>query len=561
MGVSGTALRALGWAAGLLLWGGLLLAAPRPAPVQVGPVVADDPLAAPLAAGPGETAVLGRVFRRFDADGDGRLSREELLRYVRDPSELALDADADGRISLGEFRGSFVAQRYPRKLTTASYLQSLLRTGREMSLAGWTGLALESYREAARDYPDCAEAQLGKARCLRALGRFREARLACERAVAVDPSLTEAWLDLALVAERSGDRAGGGHAMSVALARFEDSMSVAGEAGAIAARQVRGLLGGLRGELLESGVTAARLEILKTRAVSRARRERERRPLSSESAPVWQVAGLAASGQLVFALEAAELECGTGRGSWQLWLLRACLEGALGSPGAAAVSVEEAGRLEAERWLLAGVRLGNRLDLGERARAVRELEQLSPVPAQPGQYLEIGWQLAYRGEWGLALPWLERALGRWEASEELRVLLALCHRKAGHDLRAVRLLEQLASPPLLAPQWLELVAELLGDLGHPSRAIVAAREAVRQEPRRISARLELAGLLRRAGHEVYRSSVLLTGLLLSPVTDPLWPELAEAYVRTLPWCLADWLTTCARDWIEGRDAREPRESR
>lgn len=554
MGASRRALRALGLAGGLLFWGGPGLAAPRPSPVQVGSVVADDPLIAPLAAGPGENAVLGRAFRRFDADDDGRLSREELLRYVRDPSELALDADADGHITPGEFRKSFVAQRYPRKLTTASYLQSLLRTGRELSLAGWTELALESYREAARDYPDCAEAQLGKARCLGALGRFGEARLACERAVAVDPSLTEAWLELALDAARSGDRAGGARAMSVALARFEDSMSVAGEAGAIAARQVRGLLRVLRGELLGFGLTVARLETLETRAIARARRERNRRPLSSEPGPVWQVAGLAASGQLVGALEAAESACRTGHGSWQLWLLRASLEGALGSPGAAALSVEEAGRLGAERWVLAGVRLGNRLDRGDRAQAVRELEELSLLAARPGQFLEIGWQLAYRGEWGLALPWLERALGRWEASEELRVLLALCHKRTGRDLRAVRLLEQLASPPLLAAQWLELVAELLGDLGHPSRAIVAAREAVRQEPGRISARLELAGLLHRVGLEAYRSNVLLTGLLLSPTTDPLWPELAEAYIRTLPWCLADWLTTCASDRTEGRDA-------
>jgi tetratricopeptide (TPR) repeat protein len=547
MRLAGRPLRALGLAGSLLFWCGFGVAAPpaaRTPPVQFGSALAEDPLAAPLVAGPGEEEVVRRAFQRFDADGDGRLSRNERLRYVRDPSELALDADGDGSLAFGEFLEAFLTQRHPRKLSTASYLQSLLRRGRELAVAGWTELALECYQEASRDYPDCAEAPLGKARCLEVLGRSREALRACEKALAIDPSLTEGWLSLALLAARSGDRVAGKRAASVALARLEDSRSVAGEAGEIAARQLLGLLRALRKELLTLGLPVTWLELLEAQASSRLRTARERTSGSTQD-PVWQVAGLAASGHLVGALEASEAASRTGKDGWQLWLLRACLEGALGSPDAAAASLGEATRRGAESWLLASVGLGNRLDRGERAQAVRELAELSARPSRPWQVLEVGWQLAYRGEWGLALPWLERAHGRWGASEELRVLLALCHKRAGHDLQAVRLLEPLASPPLLGPQWLELAAELLDDLGHPARAMVAVREAVRQQPALVSARLKFARLLHRSGLETDCSNLLTTGLLLCPATDPLWPELAAAWLERLPWLLADRFTTLA----------------
>ena len=146
---------------------------------------------------PGPTPALEEMFRRFDTDSDGKLSRAELQRVISQPGRGPMDLDSDGFISKAEFEISF-RQVYDWTPSDRSLLAfRFLLESRRLLVDGFVDQALSVARSAVQSYPEWSDnwVQLGDI-CAKQ-GEMAKALEAYRKAIRQSPNLESAWFSLA----------------------------------------------------------------------------------------------------------------------------------------------------------------------------------------------------------------------------------------------------------------------------------------------------------------------------------------------------------------------------
>jgi tetratricopeptide (TPR) repeat protein len=493
-------------------------------------------------------AAVLEAFGRFDGNGDGWLSSDELARYVRDPEDLPPDLDGDGRVSTREFLLA-VTQTAPlgAELYSVDHARFLLE-GRRAFEAGDFRQALRRYWAAANEDQDCPDGVLGMGRCLERLGLNAEAVQAFRRAVELAPGMAEARLNLAVAEERLGLH-------DAALAGLR-----------LALRQLEASAGLREGWLADPGWRADTLDLV---AVLR------RRLAAAGALPElageldaflarFGGAGSVAPRQLLAQVEVCEvgelLERGCPREAmarllalearlphdWQLRLTEASLWTLLGRFDAAREALTVAGALGGLPQALLPESFGNHLDLGNEAAAAVEAERLKQFRLEFWEVADLAWQMVHRGHFRRALAPLTLLMEHKAGPGALpRLLLGLCLHATGELTRAREVLRPDPRPASDNPVLLALETRLCLSLGLKQKALAAARAAVRLAPGAPEGWLNLAvaeevGGGREAALDALRQARRLwpAGRGLAPFVSLVdaWLEgrPAEALTRTLP---------------------------
>jgi tetratricopeptide (TPR) repeat protein len=474
-------------------------------------------------------AVAG-IFRRFDADGDGFLRPPEWAPLARTPADVPPDPDRDGRVSLDEFARAFGKMGYLENLLPPT--QSLWR-GKMLYESGRLEQALASYEGLASRYPACAEAALGTARCLEALGRRHDARTVYLRAATLAGNDPEAWLNLALLELELGDVPAASEHLRQGLAVVARLRAVPGLGTGIGreAERTRYLLECVTRRMEReprAGSLLRTLEDWKSGNPWWRTGTPEPRP-----DPVLEALILVRQGWYEQALAVFE---GTGSDSWAgtpAWwpaLAGASLHGLLGRSEAALRRLELASKLGAPPAALARVRLGLALESGRREEAGAVLKEATLLPLEAREREAIGWELARAGDWKRARPWLEAANRERNVDRNI-LMMALCGAGAGRLDETRTYLGLLPAPPPEGPAMLRLMAAAASACGRLEQAIAAAEEATQEEPRDGENWACLADCLQRAGQSGRALRELEWGLLLARVDSPGWARMAVAWAR------------------------------
>ena len=474
-------------------------------------------------------AVAG-TFRRLDTSADGFLQPAEWVPLVRTPADVPPDPDRDGKVSLEEFARAFQQMQYLENLLPPT--QSLWR-GKVLYENGRLEQALAIYEGTAAAHPSCSEAQLGRARCLEALGRPTDARAAYLCAATLARDDPEAWLNLAqLELELADEPAASEHLQQglAVLARLHTVPGIGtGAAGEPArTRYLLECVARRVGRHPRCGPLLQALEDWKGRNPWWRAEEPEPRP-----DPVLEALTLVRQGWYREALEALERpgrQFGEGTPAWWPPLAAASLHGLLGGSEAAARGMAEASKLGAPAAALARVRLGLALAGGRESESSAILKRLSGARLDPREREAIGWELARAGKWEQARPWLEAAY-RGRSVDRNILMMALCGAGTGRIEEARAYLGLLPAPPPEGPAMLRSMAAAAGACGRPDQAIAAAEEATQEEPRDGENWACLAECLQRNGLAERALRELEWGLQLARVDSPGWPRLAVAWAR------------------------------
>ncbi|MBI4871495.1 MAG: tetratricopeptide repeat protein [Candidatus Riflebacteria bacterium] len=450
---------------------------PSPSPSRL-PLPREAPALAP-------TESVQRMFERFDLDRNGKLTPPECVRFARDASELPFDADGDGSVSPDEFLRA-VASQNPSEVPIYLREQNVtMFEATKNAAANRAEEALGQYYAVIEKDPDSAVAALGAGRCLARMQRHADAVVLLQRAVTLGPELAEAWLDLGLSELRCGRTDAARADLWTGLRQMAVQAELGGGWNGSAAEKehalavCRSAAAQLRTVTGDSG--------LADRLATWAREHLESRPVApGRDLPELGLVAVAShleTGRTEEALgEVRRLLVRRPR-DWSLQLLEVAVLGLCGQHDLAAASLEEAAGLGAGRLPLAFARLANLLDRRLRAQALTLFAQCQIHHMEPWDMGELGWLLAYRGEWELALPYLE-AMARQATGHPwlTKVLLAKAALGLGNRERARELLTQATDQPLAHPLLLEFAANLAFELDLPAQAVTAAAKAVELGP-------------------------------------------------------------------------------
>ena len=472
------------------------------------------------------SGTLDAAFARLDRDGDGRLSPDEWGPLIRQPAEMPVDLDGDGQISRPEFASSFLRPRQPRSLEGSRSSGERLWVGRRLLEAGNCEAACRIYGEVAGDVPESFEALLGLGRSLARCGELPAARRAFQDAAEQNPGDAGVWFDLAvtevelgLAAENSAHLARGLTVLSSWRA-LEGWQADDGTLRTFPRRLLDALarrLGRLPGGSGPAAVVA---------------RWRTRNPWVDVGSPPpapdplhRAVLMFALQGWYREALVAAESELRVSPGDSWLHLTRASLLLVLSDPAAADAATNDAERYGAPAPSVAAMRIALALASGDRVEAVQHLGELQPETLTLSQVLEVGWSLAYRGEWSQLYAWTSLAAPAIRQRPELNLLLAVGRGSQGEtglpdDLLALQLQRN------QEPAWLRLETQLLLDQGRAEQALVLATLAEAKEPRDPRNHLLLWKALRAAGDLPVALHALEMAWAVAEIRAPAWPELA-----------------------------------
>ncbi len=473
-----------------------------------------------------QSRTLEAAFARIDRDGDGLLSPDEWGSLIRQPAEMPVDLDGDGQISRPEFASSFLRPRQPRSLEGSRSSGERLWVGRRLLEAGDCEAACRIYREIASDVPESFEALLGLGRSLARCGELPAARRAFQAAAGQNPGDAGVWFDLAATEVELGLAVEGSAHLTRGLTILSSWRAIDGwQAGDATLRTLpRRHLDDLarRLERLPDGSGLAAV-------VSR---WRLRNPwvevVDPEPAPDPMhraVLKFALQGWYREALEAAGRELLVMPADSWLHLARASLLLVLGDPSAAAAATDEAERHGAPAPSVAAMRIALALAAGDRVEAVQHLGTLQPERLTLAQVVEVGWSLAYRGEWGQLYAWASLAAPAIRQRPELNLLLGVGRVSKGEegladDLMALQLQRN------QEPAWLRLEAQLLIDQGRAEQAHVLATLAEAKEPRDPRNHLLLWKALQASGDIPGGLHALETAWAVVEIRAPAWPELA-----------------------------------
>ncbi len=472
----------------------------------------------------GRSAAVHRMFLRYDGDNDRFLAPAECTRFVREPANLPLDLDGDGRVSESEFARSVLRVEQPRLRRMRSRLVEPLWQARTLAAEGAFEEALTLCRQVSEDDPEAAGPHLAAGRLLGRMERLLEARKEFEAAASLAPGGAEAWLELAVVERRLGLEVPSVAHLERGMGCVEPVM-VLPEGGsrqveeiACMVAEVERLKRAFAGDSEVERYLDVKLDWLRSFPGDQPRNRR----LSA-----WlEVEALGKQGRFSEGLAVVERALTGAGGGPDGWQTRAALLTALGRFGEAASSLSRARTEGASNACQLALELGNELDRGERALAVETQKRLFERAREPWELQEAGWQLAYRNEWKLALPWFERAIAVSPEVQRSSLLLALCWEAVGQLGKARELVDALTSPPSEEPPMLRVAAGLCLRTGRPEAAIAAANEAIAQEPRDAANWVEAARLQRLARGNEDIEDLLRAGVRVASVESLAWAELA-----------------------------------
>jgi tetratricopeptide (TPR) repeat protein len=471
----------------------------------------------------GALAPVDVLFNRLDLDRDRRLSGAETGRFVREPAGLPLDLDADGFVSVEEFRESFVRTRESGALRYGPRAVELMALARGQAAAGVLSDAVASYAAATEAAPECGEAWLGLGLVLAATGEPRRAAGAFRRAVEESPQFAAAWLELGLAAYRERDLSGARQALTRAVTLFGQARNLRPDGEGpdeeeplrqAALARIRQTLEGPAGRPLAR-------ELLLLADDWPAQVAPHARPSPETARQALCAAGrLARDGRSVEALARLTTVAAAAPAAHDWKLARASLLIGQGNPGLALECLAEAQSSGAPGRWLRWLRAAALLAAGRRDEAAAMMTALGAERFEPWERMDVAWGLAALGEWRLALQWAEIAAATHYETPMNRLLVALAHEATGDRQRAVELLRQF-SPPLggdLAS--LRLNAWLCRRLGLYGKAVEAASAATRLEPGQPAAWLALAEALRLAGDPAGELRTLRKALVFLPPGAP-----------------------------------------
>lgn len=470
-------------------------------------------------------SAIRQAFARFDRNGDGWLTPAEWGVFVLEPANMPRDLDGDGRTSLTEFLGSFQTVRQPKTLTAEDVAHPLW-----MARSFWNNgdvIAAElEYGRTGVISPDCGEAFLGQGRCLERRGYPDLAERAYLRSLVEEPSNPETWLNLAMLHAAQGRPAASD--LEHALLLYEQMAHLAPVAldPRVEDRYMRHVLESVRAKMvrLPGGAPLAR-------RVAAWLAMRVPPAASTSSWPGWpgqRGLALAKQGWYREASEALETAARGRPDDWSLALLRAALENLLGRPMLALRRLDEARASGAPGGLTDCLLMGLLLDTGRMRDGLELSEKLRRSETSPFVLLEAGWQLAWRGFWNEALPFLGAAERTRQAVQRSAALQAIALSRLGQFPASEKAFEKLSEPASEEPPLLAALAMAADRAGLHVRATRTFAEALWQEPRRASVWLAAARLESGPSRVKEAEFALRTGLQLASIGSPGWAPLAVA---------------------------------
>lgn len=146
---------------------------------------------------PGPTKALGEVFRRLDADSDGKLSPDERRRVVTEPNRAPRDLNADGFVSRAEFEISFrrVYDWTPSDRSLLAF--RFVIEGRRLLVDGYPDKALSVARSAVQSYPEWSDNWVQLGDIYSRQGNQDKAVEAYRKALELSPNFEGAWFSIA----------------------------------------------------------------------------------------------------------------------------------------------------------------------------------------------------------------------------------------------------------------------------------------------------------------------------------------------------------------------------
>ncbi|MBI3892101.1 MAG: tetratricopeptide repeat protein [Candidatus Wallbacteria bacterium] len=412
---------------------------------------AAEPRSGPVAmpAGPRTAAALHAIFARLDGNRDGVLAPDEWARVARDPEDLPVDPDGDGRVTEAEFVESFLRIRTTSLIVLKQGATDLLTEGREAATAGRLETAVRAFEGAASAAPCSARPQLEVADCQIRLGRAADAMDVLSRAADRIPNSPEIAKALADCAERLGfaHAAGQQRARANSLSRF-------------ASRVVR--------RDLAPGAAPPEEGCAGT-------------SLDEDARFVCEIRGKVACNEYAAALAAAQEAVRAGKGGWRQRLICAVLLDGSGRAAEALSCLETAARRGAPATTIEALRAGLLLDVGDRPRALESIGRMNNSTCPEEDLFELAWQLSARDEWTLAQPLLQRAMMGFYEIQIGSLLLAVDRWKAGQRFQARLFFDHPPEPLSLGRHAWKLLLNLAQDLGCTKQAIrMLSYQAYRQ---------------------------------------------------------------------------------